>query len=277
MRYLLVLAALLLGSTQALAQATVRPCVTTGANSCPPVSASNPLPISGTLSVSFQTIGDPVPSTGLYGGINVGGTLRGATGVNPSGSIYAQQVDVASIAGTTAVSGSGTATGALRVELPTNGTGLVTVNPATAANWGVVATGAAPPANAVYLGANASGATGGLVAGLKSCDLHAKYDASDTGSITMITGVSGRKIYICGYILATGGTATNLKLREGSDANCATNAADLTPAWQLSTNDRIGMMAPFWTGLAVSTNAYYVCINASAANAHQAEIWYTIQ
>lgn len=139
------------------------------------------------------------------------------------------------------------------------------------------ATGAAPPANVLYMGANTSGATGGLLAGLKTCDSHAKYDASDNGSITLVTGVASRKVYVCGYILATGGTATNLKLREGSDANCATNAADLTPAWQLVANDKIGMQSSFWTGLAVSTNAYYVCVNASAGNAHQAEIWYTIQ
>lgn len=139
------------------------------------------------------------------------------------------------------------------------------------------ATGSAPPSGAVYAGANGSGATGGLLAGLKTCDLHAEYDASDNGSKTLVTGVSGRKVYICGYILATGGTATNLKLREGSDADCATNGADLTPAYQLVANDKIGMQAAFWTGLAVSTNAYYVCVNASAGNAHQAELWYTIQ
>lgn len=141
---------------------------------------------------------------------------------------------------------------------------------------GAGTTGAAPPATADYLGALGSGAAGGLLRGLVSCDNTAKYDASDTGSITLVTGVAGRKIYICGFIMATGGTATNLKLREGSDANCATNAADLTPAYQLAANDKIGMMSPFWTGLVVSTNAYYVCINASAANAHQAQIFYSI-
>lgn len=138
------------------------------------------------------------------------------------------------------------------------------------------ATAAAPPANVVAVGANASGATGGLMKGLITCDLHAKYDASDNGSITLVTGVSGRKVYVCGYLMATGGTATNLKLREGSDANCATNAADLTPAYQLTANNSIGFSSPFWTGLGVSTNAYYICINASAGNAHQAELWYTI-
>lgn len=87
----------------------------------------------GAASAAVGSTGSAVPSSADYAGLNVGGTLRGATGVNPSGSIYAQQVDVASFAGTTAVIGSGTATGALRVELPTNGTGVIaTVSAVTA-------------------------------------------------------------------------------------------------------------------------------------------------
>jgi len=156
------------------------------------------------------------------------------------------------------------------VTQPVSGTVTATVASTSA-------TGSAPPASASYVAGNGSGATGGLLAGLKTCDLHAKYDASTSGSTTLVTGVASRKVYICGFIMATGSTATNVKLREGSDANCATNAADLTPAYQLLANDKIGMQSPFWTGLAVSTNAYYVCINASAANAVQGELWYTIQ
>lgn len=181
-----------------------------------------------------------------------------------------QSSNVAQINGVTPLMGAGnTGTGSPRVTISTDQAALPT--------WGHGATGAAPPANATYSGGVTSGATGGLLAGIKICDTHAKYDASDTGSITLVTGVASRKVYICSWILATGGTATNLKLREGSDANCVTNAADLTPAYQLVANDKIGVSATFWNGLAVSTNAYYVCVNASAANAHQAEIWYTIQ
>lgn len=139
------------------------------------------------------------------------------------------------------------------------------------------ADGAAATGTGSKIQAMASGATGGLLAGVKMCDSHAKYDASDNGSKTLVTGVSGRKVYVCGFILATGGSATNLKLREGSDADCATNGADLTPAYQLAANDRVGANSPFWNGLVVSTAAYYVCVNASAGNAHQAEVWYTIQ
>ena len=44
-------------------------------------------------------------------------------------------------------------------------------NPGTAANWGIGATGAAPPANGVQIMANTSGATGGLQQGLIQCAL----------------------------------------------------------------------------------------------------------
>ena len=199
-------------------------------------------------------------------GVDSGGNLKVAV----SGALTANQsVNVAQVNGVTPLMGAGnTGTGSPRVTLATDQAAL--------AGLGVGATAAAPPANAAYMGANGSGATGGQLRGLITCDLHAKYDASDTGSITLVTGVASRKIYICGFLMATGGTATNLKLREGSDANCATNGADLTPAYQLVANDRVGVHSPFWSGLAVSTNAYYVCINASAANAHQAQVWYTI-
>jgi hypothetical protein len=57
--------------------------------------------------------------------------------------------------GTQPVTGSGNATGALRVELANNGTGLVTTNPATATNWGVYIEDAAETAggNLVMVGA----------------------------------------------------------------------------------------------------------------------------
>src|SRR5579859_1005991 len=65
--------------------------------------------------------GSAVPASADYTGINVAGTLRGQTGVNPSGSIYAGQMDLASVAGTTTDTNSGTkSTGTLRVVLATD-------------------------------------------------------------------------------------------------------------------------------------------------------------
>jgi len=65
--------------------------------------------------------GSAVPAASIYPGLNVGGTLRGATGVNPSGSVYAQQHDVTSVNGVTVLTGSGaTGTGAQRVTVSTD-------------------------------------------------------------------------------------------------------------------------------------------------------------
>jgi adhesin/invasin len=65
--------------------------------------------------------GSAVPTQADYSGVNVGGTLRGQTGANPSGTIYAGQVDLASVAGTTADTNSGTkSAGTLRVVIATD-------------------------------------------------------------------------------------------------------------------------------------------------------------
>ena len=63
--------------------------------------------------------GSSVPASADYAGINVAGNLRGWTGVNPSGSIYAGQVDIASIAGSTVATG---ASGIMKVAV-TDGSG----------------------------------------------------------------------------------------------------------------------------------------------------------
>jgi hypothetical protein len=65
--------------------------------------------------------GSAVPASADYSGLNVAGTLCGQTGANPSGSIFAAQTDLSSIAGTTADTNSGTkSAGTLRVVLATD-------------------------------------------------------------------------------------------------------------------------------------------------------------
>lgn len=125
--------------------------------------------------------------------------------------------------------------------------------------------------------AKGSGAPGGLVLPLKMCDQHVKYDASTNGSTTLITGVAGRKVYFCGALIQVGATATNVKLVEGTGANCSLGSADITPAYQLPANGGTGFLSPYWTGMQSATNADDVCINASAGNAVQADLWYSIQ
>jgi hypothetical protein len=92
----------------------------TAGNLCTSASASGTFTDDAT-----GTTAGPVPGSASYSGLNIGGNIVGQTGVNPSGSVEAAQVDLASVAGVTAKTGAGTASGALRVTLPTDGTGVV--------------------------------------------------------------------------------------------------------------------------------------------------------
>lgn len=135
-----------------------------------------------------------------------------------------------------------------------------------------VATGAAPPSKAIYLGANTSGATGGLLQGLIQCDSTAIYDASTNGSTELVALTSGRTIYVCGYTIMAGGTV-NVKLIYGTGTACATGSNNMTPAYQLTAQAGVSDQSPFSRGLkTASANA--LCINTSAGVAAQAIVYY---
>ena len=53
----------------------------------------------GGSNAAASATGSGVPTDADYGGLNVGGTLRGQTGVNPFGSTYAAQTDLSSVNG----------------------------------------------------------------------------------------------------------------------------------------------------------------------------------
>lgn len=94
----------------------------------------------GSVIVDFGSpTGSAVPSDAGYFGVNVGGTLRGLTAVNPSGSIYAAQFDLASIAGTTTLKGNGVSANSLRVTLASDSTGIVALTTGAAVIGSLVA------------------------------------------------------------------------------------------------------------------------------------------
>ena len=81
--------------------------------------------------------GSAVPASGDYGAINVSGTLRGQTGVNPSGSVYAAQMDIASMNGVSVTMGNGVAgTGVQRVCIASDNTAF-SVNAVQSGTWNV--------------------------------------------------------------------------------------------------------------------------------------------
>jgi len=161
--------------------------------------------------------------------------------------------NIAQVAGATAQSGSGTATGALRVELPTNGTGvLATVGTVTTVtnltnlpnegqqtaansisvtpdtdNDAIGATGAAPPGEVIDVGGRTSGAdTTGLMTGLTICTEHVAVDIVTATTTLVITGVSARHVRICAINLVTTG-AQAVALIAGTGATCGTSTAGI--------------------------------------------------
>jgi hypothetical protein len=198
--------------------------------------------------------------------------ILGTNGTGIASSSNAFDVGLRTVGGTAVDTNSGNKSGGtLRVVLATDQPALTNSQPVTPTSSS--ATGSAVPASGSYIATSQSAVLKGVI----GCDTHAFYDASDNGKKTVVTGVSSKKIYICGYTLATGSTATNLSLTSGTGTDCATTSTAITPAYQLVANDRVGANASFWNGLITLANADNLCVNASAGNAHQVEIWYTIQ
>lgn len=84
--------------------------------------------------------GSAVPADASYNGLNVGGTLRGQTGVNPSGSVYAAQTDLTSVGGTSIALGQTTMSASLPVAFASNQSAL-TVTQATASSLNAAVVG----------------------------------------------------------------------------------------------------------------------------------------
>jgi hypothetical protein len=198
--------------------------------------------------------------------LDTSGNLRVSTGT-VTVTATNLSTNIAQMNGVTVLMGNGASgTGAQRVSISNDSTAI--------AGWGHVATGAAPPTGSTYISANASGATGGLVAGLIQCDSKAIYDASTSGSTELVALTSGRTIYVCGYSILAGGTV-NVKLIYGTGTACATGSNNMTPAWQLTAQTGLVDGSPFSRGLkTASANA--LCINTSAGVATQAIVYYSI-
>jgi hypothetical protein len=101
-----------------------------------------------------------------------------------------------------------------------SGVDIGDVDPSTAASWGLGATGAAPPVNAQLQGGIGSGATAGLQIAPTICDQWVSLNS--TTSATLITGVSGRKVYVCSGNIQMNGGANTVSFVSGTGTVCAT-------------------------------------------------------
>lgn len=114
--------------------------------------------------------------------------------------------------------------------------------------------------------------------GQLACSQNVKYDASTTGSTRIFTAnpTSPNQVYICGYIINVGATATNVGFIYGTGTNCGTGTTALTPVFVLPIAGQVFDDAGIWHGLTVPAGKD-LCISASAANAVQAIVYYTYQ
>jgi hypothetical protein len=140
---------------------------------------------------------------------------------------------------------------------------------------GVATIGSGPPSQAIYVGANASGATGGHVAGLISCDSHVFKHITTATDTLAVQGVASQTIYICGWRSRAAGTATwFLENTASANANCSSSNTQITGVASEVANSGETMLAPFWTGLK-NTAGNGLCINSTGTGGEDIDIFYT--
>jgi hypothetical protein len=150
---------------------------------------------------------------------------------------------------------------------------LATNNPAIAA-WGHIATGAAPPSGATYVGANSGGATGGHVAGLITCNSHVFKHITTATDTLAVQGVTSQTVYICGWRSRAAGVATwYLENTASTNANCSSTLTQITGVATEAANTGEDLLAPFWTGLS-NTSGNGLCINSTGTGGVDVDIWY---
>lgn len=172
-----------------------------------------------TGNAASSNTGSAVPTQAGYTGVNVGGTLRGMTAVNPSGSIYAGQVDLAAVAGATASVNNGTVdAGTLRVTLASNSTGVLgTVSTVTSLSQ---LGGVALP---IEDAAETAGGVGIYAMGVRR-DTRAS-SASTTGDNTMASYDATGGLWVNPFGI-TQAAATYLTMRLSDGTNFLTPSAD---------------------------------------------------
>jgi hypothetical protein len=104
------------------------------------------------------------------------------------------------------------------------------------------------------------------------CNTTAQYAASTSGLTKVITGVTGKRTYICGFVIQGGG-AVNVGLSTGTGTNCATGTAAITPAFVLASGTVVADTSPYFRGLGAAA-ATDVCVSSSGAVASQVLVYY---
>lgn len=79
-----------------------------------------------------------------------------------------------------------------------------------------------------------------------------------TGPTEIIPAASGKRIYLCGYVLTAKTNALDFQLVSGTGTNCADNAAPLTPPIALANGGTLVNRMP-WTVGEYTPPGYALC------------------
>lgn len=108
-----------------------------------------------------------------------------------------------------------------------------------------------------------------------SCGSIASYSASTSGKTKIVTGISGRGVHICRYVIVWGGTAT-VSLGTGTGTDCGTTYTAITPAYSgAATSPALVDGADYFQGLQTASSED-LCVNTSAGVAIQVMVYYSV-
>lgn len=225
-------------------------------------------PVSGTFwqttqPVSLASLPALVAGTAIIGKVDIDQTTPGTTNA----------VSATNFPSTVDTNTGNASASTIREALATN-------NPAIAA-WGQGATGSAVPSGAQYTGGNGSGNLTGQI----MCDSTVIKNALASSGETLLVAApgSGKNTYICGFTVNGASTTLNtVKLQYGTQTStaCDTGATDLSVAVPIQAPTSI---APAGQNVSPPSNVVWktgatnnqVCVNLSAAQSVNLQVWYT--
>lgn len=233
--------------------------------------------------------GSAPPSSGDYQALNIAGTLRGRTGVNPTGSVFAAQTDMTSVNGValgspttygTAPSGNAVPVNAFVTNVNANGQGTMAASAPVAiasdqsnlptntkqVNGATVATAA----SGVQEVGIADGSGNKYVADPCQQFVRTPVTINLTAGGTLITGTAAKQTYVCFIQFALSATADNVALVEGTGTVCATSIAGMAggstaaTGWNLLANGSVTAGTMQNWAFKTTTLADNVCLLASS-------------
>ena len=112
---------------------------------------------------------------------------------------------------------------------------------------------------------------------LTACNQSVIYDSSASGDTKVVTGVSNKQIYVCGFTFFAAGTA-NVGLvygtLTGSD-QCGTGTTKITPAFQFTAQTGLVDHLPVYQGLLPVPVSNNLCLDTSAGVPIQAVVYFS--